>query len=94
MGGSVKSGPFLNARYAMYSISILYFTFYSYGGSGGFRRGAGGRGSWIRHCMGGAYVPNAPPPPAYRPDSNGNDIYIAPAFSVQRVPEKRPPFIF
>ena len=32
MGGSVKSGPFLNARYAMYSISILYFTFYSYGG--------------------------------------------------------------
>jgi len=28
-----KSGPFLNAGCIMYSISIIYFTFYLFGGS-------------------------------------------------------------
>jgi len=31
-GCFVKSGPFLNARCIMYSISIFYFTFYLFGG--------------------------------------------------------------
>ena len=34
--GGCKNGPFLNAGCIMYSISIVYFTFYLFGGGGAY----------------------------------------------------------